>query len=193
MGAPIHNLKAALLRALGDCSLAGAAHRRNLRAMLSRLPSPVHRFALKLAHTLRLAWWRVRRPELHGCNAIVVNPAGEVLLVRHSYHSPDKWMLPGGGIGRGENPEQAAAREVAEEAGCRIANPRCIGVETVPLSGARNHIHLVVGETADSPVPDGREIVAAAFFAASALPATINAAAQWRIERWLALAQNSEN
>ena len=161
--------------------------------MLSRLPGPVHRSALKLAHGLRLVWWRVRRPELHGCNAIVVNPAGDVLLVRHSYQSPDKWTLPGGGIGRDESAEQAAVREVAEEVGCRLTDPRCIGVETAPLSGARNHIHLVVGETADSPVPDGREIVAAVFFAANALPATINAAARGRIERWLAVAQNSES
>lgn len=161
--------------------------------MLSRLPIPVHRAALKLAHALRLAWWGVRRPQVHGCNAIVVNPAGEVLLIRHSYQSPNRWMLPGGGIGRRESPEQAAVREVVEEAGCRIVNARCIAVETVPLAGARNHIHLVVGETSDEPVPDGREIVAAAFFAPDGLPAAINNAARLRIERWRALAQNSES
>ena len=161
--------------------------------MLSRLPGPVHRSVLKLAHVLRLAWWSVRRPQVHGCNAIVVNPAGQVLLVRHSYQSPTRWMLPGGGIGRRESPEQAAAREVAEEAGCRIVNARCIAVETVPLVGARNHIHLIAGDTSDEPVADGREIVEAAFFAPDALPATINKAAQSRIERWLALAQNSES
>ena len=159
--------------------------------MLSRLPGPVHRAALKLAHALRLAWWRVRRPEIRGCNAIVVNMAGAILLVRHSYQSPTRWMLPGGGIAHSESPEQAAIREVAEEAGCRITNVRCIGSETVSLVGARNHIHLVAGETRDEPVPDGREIVEAGFFLPDALPATINYTAKARIARWQELVQNN--
>lgn len=138
-----------------------------------------------------MAWWSNRRAEVHGCNAIVVNDRGEVLLVRHSYQSSEAWMLPGGGIGRGESPEQAAIREVAEEAGCRIAEARCFGVETVPLARARNHIHLVAARTADTPAPDGREILAAAFFAFDALPDTISTAARSRIERWRA--QNSRS
>lgn len=161
--------------------------------MLSRLPRPVHRVTLKLAHAVRVAWWGIRRPEVRGCNAIVVDREGKVLLVRHSYQSPDKWMLPGGGIGRGESPELAAIREVAEETGCRIAHAHCFAVETVPLWGARNQIHLVAAETSDQPAPDGREIVAAAFFAPAALPATIADAARLRIERWRARDQNSES
>ena len=161
--------------------------------MLSRLPGPVHRVTLKLAHTLRVVWWGVRRPEVRGCNAIVVNREGKVLLVRHSYQSSHKWMLPGGGIGRGESPEQAAVREVAEETGCRIVDAHCFAVETVPLWGARNHIHLVAAGTMDEPAPDGREILAAAFFAPAALPATTAQAARSRIARWQARAQNSES
>ncbi|MCA1661158.1 MAG: NUDIX domain-containing protein [Novosphingobium sp.] len=145
----------------------------------------MHRLALRAAHGLRLAWWWIRRPELHGCNAIVTDPAGRVLLVRHSYHSPDKWMLPGGGIGRYESAEQAAGRELAEEAGCRIAGARLCGVETVRVAGARNHIHLVAGRTADRPRADGREILAAEFFPPGDLPAATTAAARRRIRRAL--------
>ena len=161
--------------------------------MLSRLPGPIHRVTLKLAHAVRVAWWGIRRPDVRGCNAIVVNRAGAVLLVRHSYQSSHKWMLPGGGIGQAETPERAAIREVAEETGCRIANAHCIAVETVPLWGARNHIHLVCAETTDEPAPDGREIIAAAFFAPDALPATIADAARSRIERWRARDQNNDS
>ena len=157
--------------------------------MRHRLPRPLHRLALRGAHGLRLAWWRVRRPDLHGCNAIVFNPAGEVLLVRHSYQSPGRWMLPGGGLARGENAEDAAVREVAEETGCRIENARFIGVEVAAVSGARNHIHLVVARTSDDPAADRREIVEAAFFPPDALPPAVTAAARRRIGR--ALAQNS--
>jgi 8-oxo-dGTP pyrophosphatase MutT (NUDIX family) len=162
-------------------------------AMLSFLPRPAHRLALRLAHSLRMAWWSVRRAEVSGCNAIVVNRAGDVLLVRHSYQSPEAWMLPGGGTERGETPEQAAVREVAEEAGCRIAEAWCFGEETVPLARARNRIHLVAAQTVDTPVPDGREIVAAAFFPVAALPDSISAAARSRIEKWREAVQNSES
>jgi 8-oxo-dGTP pyrophosphatase MutT (NUDIX family) len=100
-------------------------------------------------------------------------------------------MLPGGGLRRGEAPEAAAVRELREETGCALHGARCFAVEVVPLLGARNHIHLVAGMTDDEPRPDGREIVAAAFFAPDALPPTTAAAARTRIAR--GLAQNSES
>ena len=160
--------------------------------MLARLPAPLHRIALRVAHALRLAWWSVRRPHLHGCNAIVFDKHGEVLLVRHSYQAPELWMLPGGGLRAGESPEDAAVREVAEEVGCAIDGARCFAVETVALVGARNHIHLVVATTADAILPDGREIVAAEFFDPANLPPAITEAARHRITRALAI-QNSES
>ena len=157
------------------------------------VPRAMHRLALKLAHGMRLAWWRVRRPELHGCNAIVANAAGEVLLVRHSYQTPRLWMLPGGGLKRGERAEDAAVRELREETGCALLDAKQFGTDTVPLSGARNTVHLVAARTADRPRADGREIVEAAFFAPDALPLHTAAAARGRIERWRSWAQNSDS
>ena len=154
--------------------------------MQTLLPGPLHRLALRCAHAARLAWWRVRRPDLHGCNVIAVNRAGEVLLVQHSYQAPGRWMLPGGGIARGESAEAAAVREMREETACRIARAREIEVEIVPLSGARNHVHLVACTTDDPPMADGREVVRAAFFRRDALPKGIVGAARRRIERWRA-------
>jgi ADP-ribose pyrophosphatase YjhB (NUDIX family) len=160
-----------------------------MSGVLARLPRPFHRALLWLAHRARLAWWALRRPELHGCNAIVRNARGEVLLVRHSYQEPGAWMLPGGGMRRGESAERAAERELAEETGCELLDARELDIETVPLAGARNHSHLVLASTRDAPRPDGREILAAAFFSHDALPATTAAAARRRIAR----AQNSES
>ncbi len=50
-----------------------------------------------------------------GTRTAIFNGAGEVLLVRHSY-APG-WMLPGGGVSRGETVFAAAVREVREETG----------------------------------------------------------------------------
>lgn len=158
--------------------------------MLARLPAPLHRLVLKLAHAARLAWWSLRRPKLFGCNVIAADPRGRVLLVRHSYQSPGKWMLPGGGLVRGERAEDAARRELLEETACRLTGANCFAVEVVGLAGASNHIHLVSGRTVDEPRPDAREILAAQFFAPDALPLTVTLTARARIVRWLEQDQN---
>ena len=46
---------------------------------------------------------------------LVIDGQGRVLLVRHSYMTG--WSLPGGGVDRGEPPEVAVFRELAEEVG----------------------------------------------------------------------------
>lgn len=51
-------------------------------------------------------------------SAVVVRPGPEVLLV-HKPRKRDAWQLPQGGVEAGETAEQAAVRELAEEAGVR--------------------------------------------------------------------------
>jgi len=52
---------------------------------------------------------------------------GKVLLVRHSYMPG--WLLPGGGVGRGEPAEHAILRELTEEIGLvRSAPPELFGI-----------------------------------------------------------------
>jgi len=59
-------------------------------------------------------------------SAIVFNDAGEVLLQRAS--SDGKWYLTGGAIDPGEQPADAAARELLEETGLIVEPYRFIGV-----------------------------------------------------------------
>lgn len=151
-----------------------------------RLPSPLHRAALRLAHRLRLAWWRWRRATVSGCMVVARNSAGHVLLVRHSYQQSEAWMLPGGGLGRGESPVATARRELAEETGCMLHEAVHFADHRRDRGGWINHLALVTGLAEGQPRPDGRELLAAAFFPPDALPAQTTAATREMIALWLA-------
>jgi 8-oxo-dGTP pyrophosphatase MutT (NUDIX family) len=88
--------------------------------MAGLLPAPLHRALLPLAHRLRHAWRRWRKVPIAGVSVVITNLTGDVLLLKHSY-GPDVWSLPGGGLGRGEDPLAAARREVREELGITLA------------------------------------------------------------------------
>lgn len=153
--------------------------------MLNRfLPAPLHRLALRLAHATRVSWWWIRRPHLLGCSVLAVNPAGEVMLVSHSYGSR-LWTLPGGGVARGEAPMAAALRELTEETDCTLTCPIEVAVTRRRLHGARNVVHVIAGYTSDTPRPDGREILAARWFAPGALPPDISPGLAERLPGWL--------
>lgn len=81
------------------------------------LPDAAARSLLRLAFAAARLWWFVRRPNQVGA-LVVLWRGGEALLVRQSYQP--LWTAPGGGVGPGEQPVAAAARELAEEIGIRM-------------------------------------------------------------------------
>jgi 8-oxo-dGTP pyrophosphatase MutT (NUDIX family) len=52
---------------------------------------------------------------------LILEYKNDVLLVKN-WLSRQKWQLPGGGIGRNENPKSAILRELNEELGIQITN-----------------------------------------------------------------------
>ena len=54
-------------------------------------------------------------------------PLGRNLLLTHQDDPQPEFQLPGGGVDAGESPIAALHREVLEETGWRIGNPRRIG------------------------------------------------------------------
>ncbi|HEX2618767.1 MAG TPA: NUDIX hydrolase [Phototrophicaceae bacterium] len=72
--------------------------------------------------------------------AIIFNDAGEVLLqLRSDNHL---WALPGGAIEPGEEPAEAAIREVWEETGLKVIPERISGV----YGGDNNFTHYPNGD-----------------------------------------------
>jgi 8-oxo-dGTP pyrophosphatase MutT (NUDIX family) len=63
-------------------------------------------------------------------NVVVVNDAGEILLIRRSDNG--NWALPGGAIDLGESVAQAAIRETKEETGVDCELTGLVGIYTNP-------------------------------------------------------------
>lgn len=79
----------------------------------------LHRSRLpRAAYLLQNAYLLLRRPRTLGVRTVAVDPAGRLVLVRHSYRPG--WFLPGGGVRKWETLEQAAIRESREEAAIEI-------------------------------------------------------------------------
>jgi len=77
------------------------------------------------------AWMSFRAltsPVAFGVTGAVFDEQGRVLLVRQGYVSG--WRLPGGGVGRGEAPEAAVRRELAEEVGLSGGTASLFGLYT---------------------------------------------------------------
>lgn len=59
--------------------------------------------------------WLLRRPRTYGAHAFALTPERNLILVKLRY-APG-WRLPGGGRHAGEEPSEAALRELREEIG----------------------------------------------------------------------------
>src|ERR1700710_2210674 len=106
--------------------------------MLSWLRQRVGQFAFGSIAMLGRA---MLTPVAFGAIAIVVEPGGKVVLVRHSYVGG--WSLPGAGPARGGPPADAILREMREEIGLvRCDPPLFCGLFTRRVGLATNVIAL---------------------------------------------------
>lgn len=126
------------------------------------------RMAFRLGFPLARLWWRLRQvPHEGALVAVHVGPA--LLLVRSSYRSG--WTFPGGGVRRGEMPEAAARRELAEEIGLRAPALQPAGISSGIYDGRPDRVHFF--ELRLDRLPplrlDNREITAARLFRPDAL------------------------
>jgi ADP-ribose pyrophosphatase YjhB (NUDIX family) len=138
-------------------------------------------------------YWRFARGLTLGVRALVIDEAGRIFLVKHSYVRG--WHLPGGGVEAGETLPEAIARELHEEGNIDVTEPpRLHGVFFNDRDSRRDHVALFVVRAfrqSAAPVPD-HEIVAHGFFAIDALPDDTTAGTRARIIEVLGGAPVSE-
>jgi 8-oxo-dGTP pyrophosphatase MutT (NUDIX family) len=125
------------------------------------------RLTTRLAHLSFLAL----RPMTLGVRGVVIDGAGAVLLVKHTYVAG--WHFPGGGVEAGETCEAALTRELVEEANIVVEAPPVLhGLFFNAHVSRRDHVavYLIRQFRGLGDRAHDREILAAKFFARDALP-----------------------
>lgn len=103
----------------------------------------IHRFSLRIFRQLPVLArrWIVRTiaPSYTvGAICFIERANGDLLLVRHAYRS--RWGVPGGLLQRGEEPADAARREVFEEVGLAV---ELLGEPAVVVDAEPQRIDLI--------------------------------------------------
>jgi 8-oxo-dGTP pyrophosphatase MutT (NUDIX family) len=95
-------------------------------------------------------------PDTHAGGVVYRESAhGPEYLIVRARRDPHAWVLPKGHIEPGESPEQAAVREVEEEAGCRAAVVTALG--PLVFGTVRTRVYLMRFER-EVPREEDREL-----------------------------------
>jgi 8-oxo-dGTP pyrophosphatase MutT (NUDIX family) len=137
---------------------------------------------------IRLFWRSFFRPYARlsrgmtlGARILVIDQQDRVLLVKQSY-SPH-WILPGGGIERGETMLEGGLRELREEAGVVAkGEATLLGIFSNHAIFPGDHVACyVLREFEQESWKPNAEITAAEFFSRTALPELVNKGSRTRI------------
>lgn len=90
----------------------------------------------------------------------------KILLIKRS--DLPIWVMPGGGIDEGEDPKEAASREVQEEAGIEVVMDRLVSVYE-PKNKLSSKTYIFEGTSNSMPIP-GDEARDAGYFPLEKLP-----------------------
>ncbi len=137
-----------------------------------------------LRHCLR---WTFSPKFLVGVTGVVLNARGQVLLGQHVYRSGIVWGLPGGGVGRDENLQQALRREIREETGLQVHVRDLLLVTLTPNIRTLDIFFWCAVEGTPKPTP-GPELLQVDFFSLDALPGVVDPR-QLTLVRWALAAQ----
>jgi 8-oxo-dGTP pyrophosphatase MutT (NUDIX family) len=127
--------------------------------LVALVPAPIARFAVRAGARAIALYNRAFHPRVRGVG-VFVHWGDRLLLVRSTYQS--WWGLPGGRVGRGEDPRVAAARELREETGLALAPSARAPLGDLELehNHIRDHVSFYELRCAEPPrvAADGVEI-----------------------------------
>jgi 8-oxo-dGTP pyrophosphatase MutT (NUDIX family) len=165
--------------------IASPRDERGPRGAAAMIAFPLGAVRRALEHALQRAAdvvGRLTRGMTLGVRALVIDPEGRILLVKHSYVSG--WHLPGGGVEPGETLIDALIRELREEANVEPTAPPILhGMFFNDRLSPRNHVAVFVlrdFRQIAAPKPNF-EIIAHGFFPLAELPNDTTAATRARI------------
>lgn len=140
-----------------------------------------------LLHWLRKVYWKIFNIKTAGVRIIIKND-GKFLLVKHRYGI--FWVFPGGGIKKGESPEEACVRESSEEVRIKIKNFEKILGTYRNTTGGKNDTVTVCVANEWTYLKARRfnfniEIKETKFFDSESLPQEISSATKRRLIEYL--------
>lgn len=120
-----------------------------------------------LSQNMRRSLVRISQPTFTvSAAAVVSNPDGRILLLKHVLRASSGWGLPGGFLQAGEQPASAIKREIFEETGLEIENVKVFRIRTLG-----RHIEILFSaSTAGTPQILSHEITDFGWFRPDELP-----------------------
>ncbi len=122
---------------------------------------------------------------------VVVERGDQILLAKRGLEPwYGHWCIPGGFVDYGEHPEDAARRELMEEAGVRVTLTGFLGIYVAQYQrpGVMDWIQntVYVGETDDEPIINDHEMLDVGWFDPNDLPDPMVPAHLVRLADWSA-------
>lgn len=132
---------------------------------------------INFAYPILKIYWFLFRPKTYGVKCIVEHD-GRILLIQNTYGNP-VWTLPGGGVKRGESPEEAVRREVKEEVGIELVFLKKFSELQNNREYKRDTVYCFIGEVKNKAIKiDENEIQKARWFEKDTLPSNISSLAR---------------
>ncbi len=90
-------------------------------------------------------------------NLCLIERGREILLQERVAEDWRGWALPGGHVEPGESVVQSVIREIREETGLEIRDPRLVGIKQFPKDGGRYIVFLFRAQNFDGELRDSEE------------------------------------